>query len=64
MANREIEPGEEITFNYGFDLADYREYPCRCGAVGCVGYIVAEDFFEHVRKQIDVARQTKQLPTA
>jgi uncharacterized protein len=51
IAIREIRAGEELTFNYGYDLADYAEHPCGCGAPGCVGYIVAEEFFEHVRRQ-------------
>jgi uncharacterized protein len=51
LALRDIEPGEELTFNYGFDLEDYRQYPCRCGSPDCVGFIVAEEFFEHVRRQ-------------
>lgn len=51
LANRDIRAGEEITFNYGFDLEDYRDYPCHCGAANCVGYIVAQEFFEHVRNQ-------------
>jgi SET domain-containing protein len=50
-----IRIGEEITFNYGYDLEDYREHPCRCGATGCAGYIVAEEFFEHVRKYHSLA---------
>jgi SET domain-containing protein len=50
VAKRDINAGEEITFNYGYDLVDYREYPCLCGADECVGYIVAEEFFERVRK--------------
>ena len=51
VARRDIRVGEELTFNYSFDLTDYREHPCCCGAAACVGYIVAEEFFEHVRKQ-------------
>jgi len=51
MATRDIRAGEEITFNYGYDLVDYRDYPCRCGSPGCVGYMVAEEFFEHVRSR-------------
>src|SRR5262249_37073616 len=43
VALRDILAGEEITFNYGYDLVDYREHPCRCGAKGCVGFIVAEE---------------------
>jgi SET domain-containing protein len=49
VALREIAPGEELTFNYNYDLADYREHPCRCGAPNCAGFIVAEEFFETVR---------------
>ncbi len=51
VALREIKAGEELTFNYGYDLENYREHPCRCGASECVGYIVAEEFLEHVRGQ-------------
>ena len=51
VATRAIQAGEEVTFNYGFDLVDYREYPCLCGAPDCVGYMVAEEHFAHVRKQ-------------
>jgi uncharacterized protein len=49
VASRDIRPGDEITFNYGYDLESYRDYPCRCGSPDCVGYMVAEEFFEHVR---------------
>jgi hypothetical protein len=52
VALRDIREGEELTFNYGYDLEDYRDYPCRCGASNCVGYIVAEEFFEHVRAHL------------
>jgi len=46
---RPVARGEELTFNYGYDLVDYREHPCRCGAPECVGYIVAAEFFDKVR---------------
>jgi hypothetical protein len=51
VARRDIRAGEEITFNYGYDLEDYRKHPCRCGAANCAGYIVAAEFFEHVKWQ-------------
>jgi len=50
-ALRNIAPGEEITFNYGYDLEDWRDHPCRCGAAQCVEFIVAEEFFAQVRRQ-------------
>ena len=53
IALRDIRAGEEITFNYGYDLEDYGEHPCRCGAPDCVGFIVAEEFFAHLRSNRD-----------
>src|SRR5438477_8876697 len=46
---REIRQGEELTFNYGYSLEHVRENPCRCGAAGCVGYIVAEELLPELR---------------
>lgn len=57
VALRDIRAGEEITFNYGYDLTDYREHPCRCGAGNCVGFIVAEEFFNHVRAKNRIAAE-------
>ena len=50
VAQRDIDEGEELTFNYGYDLVDYREHPCHCGMPECVGYIVAEEFFPKLRE--------------
>lgn len=47
---RDIAAGDEVTFNYGFDLEKYQDYPCRCGADNCVGYIVAEEYHDQIRK--------------
>jgi hypothetical protein len=55
-ALRDIKAGEELTFNYNYDLEDYQEHPCRCGTSACVGYIVAEDFFEQVRKAVTLTK--------
>ena len=51
VALRDIKAGEELTFNYKYDLEDYRDHLCRCGTDACVGYIVAEEFFDHVKKE-------------
>ena len=50
-ALRDIKAGEELTFNYGYDLQDYEDHPCRCGAPNCIGYMVAEEHFEDVRRK-------------
>ncbi len=51
VALRDISAEEEITFNYGYDLEDYREHPCRCRAARCAGYIVAEELQDEVRRR-------------
>lgn len=50
VARRDIAAGEELSFNYGYDLENFREHPCRCGAPGCVGYMVEEEFFPMLRR--------------
>ncbi|MEY4570788.1 MAG: hypothetical protein RLZZ398_2227 [Verrucomicrobiota bacterium] len=36
----DINAGEELTFDYGFDVDCYEDHPCLCGKQGCIGYIV------------------------
>jgi SET domain-containing protein len=49
-AKRDIPAGEELTFDYAFPLSSFLEHPCRCGAAGCVGYIVARDERRKLRR--------------
>ena len=51
VANRLIHAGEEITYDYGYDLEDYTNYPCHCNRPNCVGYIVAAELARFVRKR-------------
>ncbi len=40
---REIKKGEELTYDYGFGYdEDYKQFPCKCGSIDCVGYIVRQ----------------------
>ena len=40
---REIKKGEELTYDYGFGYdEDYKQFPCKCGSMNCVGYIVRQ----------------------
>jgi uncharacterized protein len=54
-ASRDIQPGEEITYNYGYDLEDYPDHPCCCGASNCIGFIVAEELMPIVRQRLAIA---------
>jgi hypothetical protein len=47
VARRRIVAGEELTYDYGYDLEHWEHHPCRCGAANCIGYIVGQ---EHRRK--------------
>jgi SET domain-containing protein len=48
---RDIKEGEELSFNYCYDVKDFEDHPCRCGAVECVGFMVAEEHFDFVRSR-------------
>jgi len=54
IASRTIHPGDEITYNYGFDEADYEKYPCRCGADACRGYMVSSEAWSKIRRRATV----------
>ena len=49
-AMRDIEAGEELSFDYGFDLECYEDHPCRCGSDNCIGYIVSQEQWPDLRK--------------
>ncbi len=42
IARRDIAPGEELTFDYGFRFSEWRNHACRCGVARCAGFIVAQ----------------------
>lgn len=50
-ALRDIAAGEELSFNYGYDLEDYEEHPCACGSAQCIGFMVAEEYFDEIRRK-------------
>lgn len=58
-ALRDIQNGEELTFDYGFDVDCYEDHPCLCGRAGCVGYIVGRDQWPELEKRLG-----RPLPTA
>lgn len=55
-ARRRIKKGEELSYNYGFDLEHWREHPCRCGSSRCIGYIVARKYWQRLLRLIDARR--------
>jgi len=49
---REIAEGEELTFDYGFDVDCYEDHPCLCGSHSCVGYIVSRDQWSELHEKL------------
>ena len=49
MATRDIRKGEELTYNYGFDLETWEDHECRCGKPSCVGYIVGKEHWKKLK---------------
>jgi hypothetical protein len=62
-ARRDIAEGEELTFNYGFDMETWEDHPCRCGSEKCVGYIVDEQFWPQLRRKLK-AREARKVRIA
>lgn len=52
VACADIPNGGEILFDYGFGLAESLAHPCRCGAPGCPGRIVAEPLRALLKKNL------------
>lgn len=50
---REIKAGEELTYNYGFDVDTWDEHPCRCGTDRCVGFIVEEKQWPKLLRKLE-----------
>ncbi|NBV52052.1 MAG: SET domain-containing protein [Verrucomicrobia bacterium] len=51
-----IAAGEEITFDYGFSLAESLFHPCACGAVDCAGRIIATPLRPALRRHLRFSR--------
>ena len=49
--------GEELFFDYNFDLESFEDHPCRCGAPECIGYIVGQDYWSRLKRLL--ARREK-----
>lgn len=52
IAMRKIKKGEEVLYNYNYDLEDAFDNPCNCGFEKCVGYMVGDEYWAKLRKMI------------
>ena len=47
-----IKAGEELTFDYAFDVDCYEDHPCLCGRKSCVGFIVSREQWPELKKKL------------
>ena|SRR3989338_1360511 len=50
VALRDIKEGEELTYDYSYDLDEFDEYPCKCGSEKCFGYILDAELWDKGKK--------------
>jgi SET domain-containing protein len=58
-AMRDINSGEELTFDYGFDVDCYEDHPCRCGKPECIGYIVSREQWPQLEERLKTKGKSK-----
>lgn len=55
---KDINAGEELSFDYGFDVDCFEDHPCCCGQDECVGYIVSRSQWLELQEKLK-ARESK-----
>jgi SET domain-containing protein len=55
VALLDITPGEEFTYNYGYELGDTPVHPCTCGAETYCGAILAPPYQAVVKHRRAIA---------
>jgi hypothetical protein len=58
-ALRDIKAGEELGFDYGFDIDCYEDHPCRCGSEECVGFIVSREQWDDLKDRLAAAQEVE-----
>lgn len=53
QAMKDIKKGEELSYNYGYDLDDFEDHPCKCGSKKCIGYIADEKHWPKLKKKLE-----------
>jgi SET domain-containing protein len=51
VAARNIQKGEELSYNYRYELDKDENHPCNCGAENCCGYILDPKYWEMIERQ-------------
>jgi uncharacterized protein len=50
VAIRDMRAGEELTYNYGYEINNEPAEPCNCGAKNCCGYILGPQYWDRIKE--------------
>ena len=53
IAVRDIARHEEVSYNYGYGYDNEDEHPCACSRRRCVGYIIGEENWPKLKKDLE-----------
>jgi hypothetical protein len=59
VARKDIKDGEELLYDYGYDMEHFLDHPCGCGTDNCIGFIVREDQRKKVKKLLRGKKKKK-----
>lgn len=59
VAREDIKEGDELVYDYGYDMEHFLDHPCLCGSDNCIGYIVREDQRTKVKKLLRGKKKKK-----
>lgn len=62
-ARKNITKGDELVYDYGYDMEHFLDHPCHCGTDNCIGYIVREDQRHKVMKLLRKKKKNKKSST-
>ena len=52
-AIKNIKKDAELTYNYGYPFdSDFEDHICKCGTKKCVGYILSDDDWPKLKKEL------------
>jgi SET domain-containing protein len=58
VATKNIKKGEELHYDYGYNLDNWQEHPCLCGYQNCAGYIVEKSLRARLKRKIAAQHKT------
>lgn len=61
-SKRKIKKGDELSFDYGYELEHFMDHPCLCGSEKCVGYIVEKSKRTKLKKMLKGKKKAAATP--